>query len=221
MAAEAQNLSREMAHAYLTGTIRPQKHARSLPARGGLYASSATGIRNTQYDIRNTRQNMQNKPNLLNAQMNVSSFITKDYENIHPLGRHKNKANSNPIKPNLRNDKMNVSLYITKGYENKSLRRRSQNKPNQTQFKPNFQNDKMTVTLYSTKDYENKPLRRRSQNKPNSNPIPQRDTQYAIRDTRYKPNQTQPVVSLSNLFQTQYAIPNTQYEIRDTCIMHR
>ncbi len=29
-----------------------------------------------------------------------------------------------------------------------------------------------------------------------TNPIPQRDTQYAIRDTRYKPNQTQPVVSL-------------------------
>ena len=49
MAAEARNLSREMAHAYLTGIIRPQKHARSLPARAGRYA-----IRHTQYDIRNT-----------------------------------------------------------------------------------------------------------------------------------------------------------------------
>ena len=34
---------------------------------------------------------MQNKPNLLNAQMNVSSILTNDYEN---------KSNTNPIKPN-------------------------------------------------------------------------------------------------------------------------
>ena len=34
---------------------------------------------------------MQNKPNLLNTQINVSSFITKDYENVHLLGRRKNK----------------------------------------------------------------------------------------------------------------------------------
>ena len=43
---------------------------------------------------------MQNKPNLLNAQINVSSFITKDYENARLLGRRKNKPNqtqSNPI----------------------------------------------------------------------------------------------------------------------------
>jgi len=36
---------------------------------------------------------MQNKPNLLNAQINVSSFTTKDYENVHLLGRRKNKPN--------------------------------------------------------------------------------------------------------------------------------
>ena len=36
---------------------------------------------------------MQNKPNLLNAQINVSSIFTKDYENVHLLGRRKNKAN--------------------------------------------------------------------------------------------------------------------------------
>ncbi len=36
---------------------------------------------------------MQNKPNLLNAQINISSFITKDYENAHLLGREKNKPN--------------------------------------------------------------------------------------------------------------------------------
>jgi len=43
---------------------------------------------------------MQNKPNLLNAQMNVNTVITKYYENERLLGRRKNKAKqtqSNPI----------------------------------------------------------------------------------------------------------------------------
>jgi len=43
---------------------------------------------------------MQNKPNLLEMPMNISSFITVDYENVHLLGRRKNKPNTNPIKPN-------------------------------------------------------------------------------------------------------------------------
>ena len=38
---------------------------------------------------------MQNKPNLLNAQMNVNTIITKDYEN-ESIG---NLAKTNPIKP--------------------------------------------------------------------------------------------------------------------------
>jgi len=81
------------------------------------------------------------------------------------------------------------------------------------QNKPNFRKAAMFLNFYLTKYYENVPLRRRAENKPNtnpirtqSNPIPQRDTQYAIRDTRYKPNQTQ----------SPSAIRNTQYEIRDT-----
>ncbi len=43
---------------------------------------------------------MQNKPNLLDAQMNVSTVLTRDYENVHLLARRKNKPNqtqSNPI----------------------------------------------------------------------------------------------------------------------------
>jgi len=42
---------------------------------------------------------MQNKPNLLNAQMNVSSFITMDYENVHLLERRKNKAKQTQSNP--------------------------------------------------------------------------------------------------------------------------
>ncbi len=54
---------------------------------------------------------MQNKPNLLNAQMNLSSVKTMNYEQITMNKANKNKPNSNPIKPN--------------------------SKPIQTQFKPN------------------------------------------------------------------------------------
>ena len=42
---------------------------------------------------------MQNKPNLLNAQMNVRSLITVDYENITNWTLGENKPNSKPIKP--------------------------------------------------------------------------------------------------------------------------
>ncbi len=44
---------------------------------------------------------MQNKPNLLDAQMNVNAFLQKDYENETTLRPQKNKPNSNPIKANF------------------------------------------------------------------------------------------------------------------------
>jgi len=54
---------------------------------------------------------MQNKPNLPDAQMNISTAITMDYANIRLRSRFKNKANSkpiqsqsNPIKPNFKPD---------------------------------------------------------------------------------------------------------------------
>jgi len=43
---------------------------------------------------------MQNKANSLNAQMNVTSLITVDYENIANWTLGENKPNSKPIKPN-------------------------------------------------------------------------------------------------------------------------
>jgi len=55
---------------------------------------------------------MQNKPNLLNAQMNINKVLTKDYENARLRGPPKNKANSKPIQ--------------------------SQFMPKQTQYKANF-----------------------------------------------------------------------------------
>ncbi len=73
---------------------------------------------------------MQNKPNFRNDKMNVTTFITRDYENICLRRPPKNKPNSNPIKANLPNAQINVSSFITKDYENKSLLGRRKNKAN-------------------------------------------------------------------------------------------
>jgi len=43
---------------------------------------------------------MQNKPNLLDTQMNVRSAITMNYEQLTMNYANKNKPNSKPIKPN-------------------------------------------------------------------------------------------------------------------------
>jgi len=85
---------------------------------------------------------MQNKPNFLNAQMNLTSVITKDYQNTHLLEHPKTnpiqsqyKANTNPIpeKP-----KMNVTSILTKDYENETAFGLYQNKPKTNPIKPNF-----------------------------------------------------------------------------------
>ena len=51
---------------------------------------------------------MQNKPNLLNTQMNVTSLITVDYENIADWTLGENKPNSKPIYPYRRGIKPNL-----------------------------------------------------------------------------------------------------------------
>jgi hypothetical protein len=62
---------------------------------------------------------MQNKPNLLDTQMSVSSALAKTYENNLCPGLRENKPNSKPIKPNT-NPKQ------------------TQNKPKTNPIKPNL-----------------------------------------------------------------------------------
>ncbi len=83
---------------------------------------------------------MQNKPNLLDALMNVTSVLTKYYENKRLADVAKTKpiqtqfkANTNPIPER---PKMNENLFATKVYENITTFRLEQNKPNQTQKNP-------------------------------------------------------------------------------------
>ncbi len=63
---------------------------------------------------------MQNKPNLPEVQMNITTVLKKHYENKRLVRRGENKPNSNPIKPNF-TPKTNIH---------------PQNKPNQSQFPP-------------------------------------------------------------------------------------
>jgi len=51
---------------------------------------------------------MQNKANLLDAQMNVTSFYTVDYENKSNWKLGENKANTKPIKANQSQYKPNL-----------------------------------------------------------------------------------------------------------------
>jgi len=83
---------------------------------------------------------MQNKPNLLDAQMNVTSLYTKDYENEPRLRTRENKPNTNPIRtqsnPISERPKMNENLFATKDYENITTFGLRQNKPNTNPIKP-------------------------------------------------------------------------------------
>jgi len=63
----------------------------------------------------------------------------------------------------------------------------------------------MNVSTIITREYENNQLSRRGENKPNSKPIQTQSNPIKAnkipKQTQFKPKQTQPVVSLSNLFQ--------------------
>jgi len=51
---------------------------------------------------RNTKQIMQNKANLQNNKMNITTSITRDYEIFMLFGNRKNKAKQSQFKPNFR-----------------------------------------------------------------------------------------------------------------------
>jgi len=114
---------------------------------------------------------MQNKPNLLDAQMNVNSLITTDYKNFIPLAGQKNKPKQSQNKPNLRKAKMIVNLTLTKDYRKNDDFLVRINKPNLVRRR---RMPKMNANLYVTKDYENETAFRPRKNKPKTNPISER-----------------------------------------------
>ena len=102
---------------------------------------------------------MQNKPNFLDALMNVKSIHTVVYENKHnwTLGENKPNQSQFPKSPN------ECKLTYNKGLQKK---RRLRSPKKQSQNKPNFPKAQMNVNFYSQKDYENKPAFGVQKNKP-------------------------------------------------------
>ena len=85
---------------------------------------------------------LQNKPNFREAQINLSFFITKDYESKSNPKLGENKPNSNPIQtqtnPIAERLKMNVNSLITKDYENIDPYGAPENKPKTNPIKLSF-----------------------------------------------------------------------------------
>ena len=80
---------------------------------------------------------MQNKPNLPAPQMNLTSVITKDYENKSNWKLGENKPNSKPICQRV---KLMQSLYLQRIMKNNADKGYEKTKPKQTQF-PKSQNE--------------------------------------------------------------------------------
>ena len=95
--------------------------------------------------------------------MNVSSILTKDYENIWQRRVRKNKPNSNPNKANFRKAQMNVNSLITKDYRKKDDFAVQKNKP---KTNPISSKAKMNANVFVIKDYENETTFRPQKNKP-------------------------------------------------------
>jgi len=86
--------------------------------------------------------NMQNKPNYPSTKMNLTTALTKDYQNIHPHSPLQYKPDFTPIpdsihptikmqnKPNFANDKINLTTYGSRSYENMCVPEPRTNKAN-------------------------------------------------------------------------------------------
>jgi len=107
---------------------------------------------------------MQNKPNVKDTQINVTSYMKSKYEKMDTWLSGKNKPNSNPNKPNFRKAKMDVNLYVIEDYRKKDDFVVRINKPN-------FRNGQNERKLNFNKGLQKKRLFSSPKNKPNSNPI--------------------------------------------------
>jgi len=107
---------------------------------------------------------MQNKPNVKDAQISVSSYMKSKYEKLDTWLSGKNKPNSNPIKPNCQKGEIDAKSVFTKDYRKKDDFKVRINKPN-------FRNGQNERKLNFNKGLQKKRLFSTPKNKPNSNPI--------------------------------------------------
>ena len=104
-----------------------------------LLAFLSGEIQSTKEYVRNYQRNMQNKPKVKNAQINVSSFITTKYMKVDNWWNRKNKPNSKPNKAKtnpilsavggFRKAKMNVNSPIKRDYKKKMISQSEKTNP--------------------------------------------------------------------------------------------
>jgi hypothetical protein len=84
--------------------------------------------------VRIYQQKMQNKPNVKDAKMNVTSFITSKYAKLDNWLNQTNKPNQTQFKPKRsqfpKGQKMNVNVYYSVGYNKITAFRRKKTNPN-------------------------------------------------------------------------------------------
>ncbi len=80
---------------------------------------------------------MQNKPNLPDAQMNVNTVITKNYENDNTFRLPENKPNTKPIQTQFPKSQKWTKTYLPQRFMKKNADRGyEKTKPKQTQSNP-------------------------------------------------------------------------------------
>ncbi len=92
-------------------------HVENVFGRQRRHSGFAAGRNRAGY--LDTLSNMQNKPNLLSAEMNITSALTKDYKNISPTKKCENKPNQTQFQYQI-----------------------CKTNPNRTQFQPKNEADK-------------------------------------------------------------------------------
>jgi len=82
-------------------------------------AQPSNEIQPTKYYVRNYKRNMQNKPNVKYAQINVNSYLKSNYEKLDTWLSGKNKPNSNPIQTQSQKSQNERKLICYRGLQKK------------------------------------------------------------------------------------------------------
>ena len=118
----------------LTNATSDNIYALKQP-KSRIYKNTTYETRPTKDYVRIYQQNMRNKPNFPDAQMNVNIYSTKVYKNETAFRQGKNKPNSNPIKPNLPDTQMSVNSILSKDYKRNDIFAVKENKANSNPIK--------------------------------------------------------------------------------------
>ena len=91
---------------------------------------------------------MQNKAKFRKSQMNVSPFITMNYEQLTMNYEIKNEPKTNPNEPNLQKSQMNATSFLTMNYEHRTMNYEIKNEPKTNPKRTQFPKSQAGSGLY-------------------------------------------------------------------------